>query len=129
MASAKNAKPTWRHVKAELDRFDRAGLLGLIKDLHGASRDNEAFLCARLGLGTDPLVPYRKAITHDHDAYAGHLRLQLSEFTPTRLSFQIARAKDKYVEVAMTWTRSSLVRCSASYKLYLGCKAEAPTSG
>jgi hypothetical protein len=29
----------------------------------------------------------------------------------------------------MTWTRRSLVRCSASYKLYLGCKAEAPTSG
>ena len=64
MASAKNAKPTWRDVKAELDGFDRAGLLGLIKDLHGASRDNEAFLSARLGLGTDPLEPYRKAISH-----------------------------------------------------------------
>jgi len=45
-----------------LDRFDRAGLLGLIKNLHGASRDNKVFLCARLGLGTDPLEPYRKAI-------------------------------------------------------------------
>jgi len=63
MASAKDAKPTWRDVKAELDGFDRAGLLGLIKDLHGASRDNEAFLSARLGLGTDPLEPYRKAIS------------------------------------------------------------------
>ena len=63
MASAKKAKPTWRDVKAELDGFDRAGLLGLIKDLHGASRDNEAFLSARLGLGTDPLEPYRKAIS------------------------------------------------------------------
>ena len=63
MASAENAKPTWRHVKAELDRFDRVGLLALIKDLHGASRANEAFLCARLGLGTDPLEPYRKAIS------------------------------------------------------------------
>jgi hypothetical protein len=38
--------------------------------------------------------------THDHDAYAGHFRLQLIEFTPTRLVFEIARAKDKYVEVA-----------------------------
>ena len=38
--------------------------------------------------------------THDHDAYAGHFRLQLIEFTPTRLFFEIARAKDKYVEVA-----------------------------
>jgi len=63
MASAKNAKPTWRDVKAELEGFDRTGLLGLIKDLHGASRDNEAFLFARLGLGTDPLQPYRKAIS------------------------------------------------------------------
>jgi hypothetical protein len=63
MASVKRAKPTWRDVKAELDGFDRAGLLGLIKDLHGASRANEAFLSARLGLGTDPLEPYRKAIS------------------------------------------------------------------
>src|ERR1700674_3021553 len=63
MASTKNAKPTWRDVKAELDGFDRAGLLGLIKDLHGASRDNEAFLSARLGLGSDPLEPYRKTIS------------------------------------------------------------------
>ncbi len=63
MASAEKAKPTWRDVKAELDRFDRVGLLGLIKDLHGASRDNEAFLHARLGLGPDPLEPYRKTIS------------------------------------------------------------------
>jgi hypothetical protein len=47
MASGEKAKPTWRDVKAELDGFDRAGLLGLIKDLHGASQDNEAFLYAR----------------------------------------------------------------------------------
>src|SRR5262245_41025921 len=33
--------------------------------------------------------------THDHDAYAGHFPLQLIEFTPTRLFFEIARAKDK----------------------------------
>lgn len=63
MASAEKAEPTWRDVKAELDCFDRAGLLGLIKDLHGASRDNEAFLHARLGLGSDPLEPYRKIIS------------------------------------------------------------------
>jgi hypothetical protein len=62
MASAKNAKPTWRDVKAELEGFDRTGLLGLIKDLHGASRDNEAFLFARLGLGTDPLQPYNLSL-------------------------------------------------------------------
>jgi len=37
--------------------------------------------------------------THDHDTYSGHFRLRLIEFTPTRLSFEIARADHKYVEV------------------------------
>jgi len=37
--------------------------------------------------------------THDHDTNAGHFRLKLIEFTPTRLAFEIARTDDKYVEV------------------------------
>jgi hypothetical protein len=37
--------------------------------------------------------------THDHDTYSGHFRLQLIEFTPTRLAFEIARKNQKYVEV------------------------------
>jgi hypothetical protein len=37
--------------------------------------------------------------THDHDTYAGHFRLRLIEFTPTRLVFEIARTDHKYVEV------------------------------
>ena len=37
--------------------------------------------------------------THDHDAYTGHFRLRLIEFTPTRLAFEIARTDHKYVEV------------------------------
>jgi hypothetical protein len=37
--------------------------------------------------------------THDHDAYTGHFRLRLLELTPTRLAFEISRAKAKYVEV------------------------------
>jgi hypothetical protein len=37
--------------------------------------------------------------TRDHDVYAGHFRLRLIEFTSIRLAFEIARAKDKYVEV------------------------------
>lgn len=45
-----------------LDEFDRVALLALIKDLHAASRDNQAFLAARLGLGFDPLEPYKKTI-------------------------------------------------------------------
>jgi hypothetical protein len=37
--------------------------------------------------------------THDHDTYAGHFRLRLIEFIPTRLAFEIVRTDHKYVEV------------------------------
>ena len=63
MATTVKAAPTWSDVKAELAHFDRAGLLGLLKDLHGMSRDNQAFLNARLGLGADPLAPFKKIIS------------------------------------------------------------------
>jgi hypothetical protein len=55
--------PTWIDVKASLLAFDRAGLLGLIQDLYGVSKDNEAFLHARLGLGRDQLEPYKARIS------------------------------------------------------------------
>lgn len=63
MAGAGKAMPTWRDVKVEHEQLDRAGLLGLLKDLHGVSRDNQAFLHARLGLGAHPLEPYKNAIS------------------------------------------------------------------
>gem|GEM_PF-2881297 len=37
--------------------------------------------------------------THDPDRYAGHLRLRLVEFTPTRLAFEIDRPQDRLVQV------------------------------
>jgi hypothetical protein len=52
--------PTWSEVKAKLAIFDRAGLVGLLSDLHNLSLDNQAFLHARLGLGPDPLAPSRR---------------------------------------------------------------------
>jgi len=52
--------PSWENVKAELARFDRAGLLALLQDLYGAAADNRAFLHARFGLGPDLLQPYKK---------------------------------------------------------------------
>ena len=42
-------------------------------------------------------------------AYAGHFRQRLIDFTPTRLAFEIARAKDKYVEV--TYDRDAKQFC------------------
>ena len=40
-----------------------AGLQGLIQDLYAASKDNQAFLHARFGLGPDQLKPYKATIS------------------------------------------------------------------
>jgi hypothetical protein len=62
VANEKNASPTWIDVKAALLNFDRAGLLGLVQDLYSGSKDNQAFLHARLSLGQDQLNPYKAMI-------------------------------------------------------------------
>jgi hypothetical protein len=61
---SKKASPTWSHVRVALLHFDRAGLLGLVQDLYTASKDNQAFLQARLGLGHDQLQPFRASISN-----------------------------------------------------------------
>jgi hypothetical protein len=61
-AMVQKTSPTWNNVKARLAEFDRTGLLGLVKDLYGASSDNRAFLHARFGLGADVLKPYKLTI-------------------------------------------------------------------
>jgi hypothetical protein len=60
---SKNASPTWNDVKTVLLKFDRAGLRGLVQDLYTASKDNQAFLHARLGLGHDQLRPFKASIS------------------------------------------------------------------
>ena len=62
MPSKTRTDPSWSDVKAKLVHLDRAGLVGLLGDLHNLSRDNEAFLNSRLGLGADPLAPYKTTI-------------------------------------------------------------------
>src|ERR1700694_4820655 len=59
----KNASPTWNDVKIALSDFDRAGLRGVLQDLYTASKDNQAFLHARLGLGHDQLQPFKASIS------------------------------------------------------------------
>ncbi len=51
--------PTWKDVKARLAEFSRTNFLALVKDLYGASEENQAFLHARFDLGTDVLKPYK----------------------------------------------------------------------
>src|SRR5215470_4563289 len=85
------AQPTWTDVKAKLAGFDRLGLLGLIRDLYGANKDNRTFLHARFGLGQDVLAPYKEALdrwlwpdvlrnqdTIRRQSQTGHLQLQKS---------------------------------------------------
>ena len=61
---SKNAPPTWSDVRTALLDFDRAGLRGLVQDLYTASKDNQAFLHARLGLGHDQLQPFKACISN-----------------------------------------------------------------
>ena len=61
-AKPKKTAPTWSAVKAKLAEFDRAGLFGVVQDLYAASKDNQAFLHARFGLGGDVLTPYKALI-------------------------------------------------------------------
>jgi len=60
---SKNISPSWSDVKTALLDFDRAGLRGLLQDLYTASKDNQAFLHARLGLGHDHLRPFKANIS------------------------------------------------------------------
>lgn len=54
--------PTWTDVKAKLDSFDRAGLLGLVQNLYTAQADTRTFLHARFGLTEDVLRPSKRTI-------------------------------------------------------------------
>lgn len=56
------SQPTWTDVKAKLADFDRAALLGLIKSLYTAHKENQTFLHSRFGLAEDVLEPYKKTI-------------------------------------------------------------------
>jgi len=64
VANEKSSSPTWIDVKAALNNFDRAGLLGLVQDLYAGSKDNQAFLHARLSLGRDQLKLYKTMVSN-----------------------------------------------------------------
>jgi hypothetical protein len=63
VADEKSTLPSWKAVKAALQSFGRAGLLGLVQDLYALDRDNQGFLHARLGLGSDQLAPFKAIIS------------------------------------------------------------------
>lgn len=59
----KQKDATWSDVKTGLAQFDRAGLLGLVKDLYALRPENRAFVAARLHIGSDPLTPFKMVIS------------------------------------------------------------------
>jgi hypothetical protein len=59
MTRNKKKAVSWNGVKAGLRDFDRTALLGVVQDLYTASKDNQAFLHARLHLGAEPLKPIK----------------------------------------------------------------------
>jgi len=65
MVKDRKAAVSWSSVKVGLRDFDRAALIGLVQDLYAVSKENQAFLHARLNLGGDPLKPYNTAEPKD----------------------------------------------------------------
>lgn len=61
-AKLKKTPPTWGDLKKRMAELDRAGFLGLVQDLYGFSKDNQAFLHARFSLSNDVLAPYKAII-------------------------------------------------------------------
>lgn len=59
---SKTSTPNWTDVKSKLADFDRPNLISLIQALYTASKDNQAFLHARFGVGADVLKPYKATI-------------------------------------------------------------------
>jgi len=63
VTNTRKAKPTWSELKQHLAELDRKALLGLIRDIYAASKENQTFLHTRFGLGDDILKPYKETIS------------------------------------------------------------------
>jgi hypothetical protein len=62
MKREKMPEPTWSAAKAKIKKLDECELLNLVADLYRLSKENQAFVHARLELGADPLQYYKRII-------------------------------------------------------------------
>ena len=62
MTKRKSSNPTGSDVKPTVVNMDQKQLVKLVADLYRVSKENQAFLHARFGVGDDPLAPYKKTI-------------------------------------------------------------------
>ena len=62
-AKRKPNSQTWSDVKAAVASLEENQLIKLVSDLYYLSKENQAFLHARLAIGGDTLAPYKKTIS------------------------------------------------------------------
>lgn len=62
MKNGKIAGASWSDVKAKITKLDARQLVNLVADLYRLSKENQAFLHARLAVVEDPLEFYKKIV-------------------------------------------------------------------
>lgn len=62
MKKGKIAGASWSDVKAKITKLDARQLVNLVADLYRLSKENQAFLHARLAVVEDPLEFYKKIV-------------------------------------------------------------------
>ena len=63
MPTTPKKSPRWSDIRAGLDGCDRNGLIGLVRDLYGASQTNRRFLHARYAPSAGVLEDYRRLVS------------------------------------------------------------------
>lgn len=63
MASKKKPQESsWKEIEDIISQFEKAQLIGLIRDLYRLSSDNKNFFITRFSIGDNPLSEYKKII-------------------------------------------------------------------
>ena len=65
MTKQRKKKPVWSDLRSQLADLDQPALLGLIRDLYAANKNNQAFFHARFAIGEDVLGPYKATIDRE----------------------------------------------------------------
>jgi hypothetical protein len=61
-------------------------------------------------------------VESDNEEYLGHFHLNVAEFSPTQLSFEIQRKNNKHVNVSFSLTASEFEQVRAIAEVVLGLK-------
>jgi hypothetical protein len=115
---AENKKPSWSVIKGKLTPIDKAGLIGLVKDLYDASPENRTFLASRfLALEDDgaALEVYRQQIIVHFFPKRGYGDRNLREARKAITQYKRARGDVRgTVELMLTYVEAG-TRFTNSY--------------